>query len=147
MQKRREDNGKLTWEDLGYRRDVDGELIEPKDKISFTLNWVPASLNKSLRQHWRERSRQRDVCAGYIVEAIGKRDMPEQHKVRVTVQMFRWAPLDRDNAYGACKIIFDCLRRLGWALGDSEKDMEMVVPEVLVDRKHPRCEISIERLQ
>ena len=66
---------------------------------------------------------------------MGKNHGEVPAKVRVTVEMHRKRPVDRDGAQGACKPIFDALVRLGWARDDSEAHMEQNVLTVVVDRR------------
>jgi len=113
--------------------------------LTVTIPWVPPTLNKMLRSHWSQRKKDLQTVSIYLAGAGMLRPQErESRKIRVTVQMYRHNPTDRDGAQGACKPIFDAITRLGIARDDSEKFMEQVVLPVIVDRKNPRTEISIE---
>jgi hypothetical protein len=111
--------------------------------VRAVIPWVPPSLNRALRTHWSGRHRTSKVAAGYLLAGLGKRHGAPPGRVRVTIQMYRKRPMDRDGATGSCKPIFDALVRFGWALDDSEKWMDQVVLPVVVENKPPKTEIEI----
>jgi len=113
--------------------------------LRFVIPWVPPSLNRALRSHWAVNYRKKNVAAGYILAGCGKSHAPAPERVKVTIQMYRKKPMDRDGAQGACKPLFDVLVQFGWAKDDSERHMEQVVLPVVLD-KVPKTEILIEKL-
>ena len=116
--------------------------------MTVTIPWVPPTLNKMLRSHWSKRKKDLQTVSIYLAGAgISRPRERESRKIRVAVQIYRKNPTDRDGNQGSCKVIFDSIVRLGLARDDSEKWMEQVVLPVIVDRKNPRTEISIEIVQ
>ena len=115
--------------------------------IEVDIPWIPPALNVTLRMHWSKRSKLTETAGLYLMAAGLVRRQPEAStRVRVTIQMHRKNPTDRDGAQGACKPIFDAIRRLGWAVDDSERWMEQIVQPVIIDRKRPRTRIKIEEI-
>jgi hypothetical protein len=113
----------------------------------FRVDWVPPSNNRSLRMHWTSRRQVSDVVGRLIVAAAGKPRDRESGRVRITITMYRHRLMDRDNAYGAAKPLFDALVRLGYAVDDSPRWMQQQVRTFVIDhRAIPRTEIEITRL-
>ena len=95
--------------------------------------------------HWTRRRRDFHVAAALILAEAGKNHGVVPQSRRVTIQMYRKRPVDRDGGQGACKPVFDALVRFGWAKDDSEEYMEQVVLPVIVDRMNPpKMTISVE---
>ena len=113
-------------------------------KKTAEIRWCPPSLNEQLRTHWSKRRKLTELAGLYIANKIGVNTEPPEGQVTVTIQMYRWNPVDADGAHGGCKPLFDAIVRLGWAKDDSEKYMRQIVLPTVVDRKNPRTVISIE---
>jgi hypothetical protein len=95
--------------------------------LRFEIPWVPPSNNVIHRMHWSAQRQLVQTAAGYILGAVGLPASQETHRVRVRIIMYRRRALDRDNAFGAAKPIFDALVRLGYAVDDHPKCMEQRV--------------------
>jgi hypothetical protein len=80
-----------------------------------------------------------------FVTGTRRRPVPQDRKVRVTIQTYRKRQADRDNEYTAWKPCINALVRLGWAKDDSERWMDQVVLPVIVD-KTPRTQVVIEEV-
>lgn len=116
--------------------------------IDVEIPWIPPTLNKMLRSHWSKRSKVTEKAGMYLLLAgLRRQDAPAVRRLRVTIQMYRKNPTDRDGAQGACKPIFDAIRRFGYVKDDSERYMEQNVLPVLIDRKYPRTRIKIEKIE
>jgi hypothetical protein len=112
--------------------------------IKCTLPWVPPRANLLIRGHWTVEYRAMQTAAAYLLAAIGK-GTPARR--RVTIKMYRWNCLDPDNRqFTAQKPILDALVRLGWLPGDRDRDCEVEVLPVEIDRRHQRTEITLEDL-
>lgn len=120
----------------------------PAPTLVFRLDWVPPSNNVLIRMSRWRRGRLTATASLLILAAAGGRpDTRERRRVRVTITLHRRRPVDRDNAIGGCKPIFDALVRLGFAHDDREDSMEQNVRPVVVDRRaRPWTEIEVERL-
>ena len=109
-----------------------------------TVDWVPPSLNLMLRMNRWNRAGLRQLAGQYLVAAgLPRQQSPTNHRVKVTIQMYRKRPMDRDNAAGALKVLFDALKEFGYMRDDSE-EWDLIVLPVIVDRKRARSEITIE---
>lgn len=111
--------------------------------MKIVIPWVPPTLNQYCRAHWTKQRAWVDLAAAHIYSAVG-RGPRYPTKVRVEFQQYRKRTVDRDNA--TPKVLCDALVRLSWVEDDSENWMEQVVLPVIVDRKNPRTEITIETL-
>ena len=110
-----------------------------------SIDWVPPSLNLLLRMSRWGRARLRQLAGMHLVAAgLRKQQSPTNHRVKVTIQMYRKRPMDRDNAMGALKVLFDALKEFGYMRDDSEERADLIVLPVMVDRKRARTEITIE---
>ena len=116
-------------------------------RVEFEIPWVPPTLNQLLRLHWSKRRKMAWTAGAYLIAAgLSRRQPGTRSRVRVTIQMYRKNPTDRDGAQGSCKVFFDIIRRAGWAVDDSEKWMEQDVLPVIVDRRRPRTKVIIEEI-
>ena len=110
-----------------------------------SIPWVPPSLNLMLRMNRWNRAGLRQLAGQHLVAAgLPRQQYPTNHRVRVTIQMYRKRPMDRDNAAGALKVLFDALKDFGYMRDDSEEWADLIVLPVIVDRKRARTEITIE---
>ena len=116
-------------------------------KHTVEIPWVPPTLNQALRTHFTGRGKTKKVAAGYLLATLGKNHGPMPEKLKVSIQMYRKQPTDRDGAQGACKPFFDVLVKFGWAKDDREENMVQDVRPVIVDRKNPpKTVITIEEI-
>jgi hypothetical protein len=110
------------------------------------IDWVPPTLNQTLRRHWTKYRAARRLAYAYLLTSAGRapRVWSTAGCVRVHVRMFRRRSMDQDGAHGACKPLFDALVELGWARDDSPACMEQIVAPVAVTRDRPRTEIVLQ---
>lgn len=84
--------------------------------IKLDIPDVPLSLNRVLPMHWTARRKYKLNWLSYMYMWLpnDKRVLQgchaERRKMRVTITLFHSRLFDRDNAFGACKVIFDALR-------------------------------------
>lgn len=113
--------------------------------------WLPGvvtpTLNRSLRQHWRQRLRGTREMAWQVRAALGRRGVPAAPFERARVVIERrtaGTQPDHDGLVGGCKGLIDCLlpfhekRRpygLGFLRDDSPQHLDLVVKGVRVARK------------
>lgn len=85
---------------------------------------VPPSLNKVLNMHWRTKRKLQSDWAWLVLAATNKQQRIElkyslvKKRVRITLHHSRL--YDTDNAYGACKVLFDALKNNGFLVDDNE---------------------------
>lgn len=113
-------------------------------RYTITIPDVPPSLNKVLRMHWRAKSRFLDdwewlVRIGLPVEYERAVDVKQQ--VAITIHNAR--TYDKDNAYGACKVILDSLKALGLIVDDSARWLDVDVRQEKSTRKDKHTTIEI----
>ena len=120
--------------------------------MTFSIPWVPPTLNQYSRAHWTRQREWVRIAAVYIHVGLvqsGHR-FPccerRENKVRVTIQQHRRRPVDRDNL--TPKVLNDALVKLGIVVDDNEDHIEQVVLPVIVDRRaEPRTEITLEDIE
>jgi len=119
------------------------ELPDPPRRLSYKAEvsglWHSRSSHKVGRQSEAQKAFER------FVTGIGRRPVPQDRKVRVTIQTYRKRQADRDKEYTAWKPCIDALRLLGWIRDDSPKWIYEDIKDPLVD-KTPRSEIVIEEV-
>jgi hypothetical protein len=117
---------------------------------TITVPDVPPSLNKVLRMHWRVKNKLRHSFETPIYYLLGKPAIGElrqlvfaQQKMRVVVTIHNARQYDKDNAYGACKVIFDVIKKLGLIVDDRPEFLESEVRQAKSTRKRKRTVIEI----
>src|SRR5207249_3259479 len=87
----------------------EGAMSFPKGlTFPVSIDWVPPSLNLVLRMNRFNRAGLRQLAGLHLIAAgLRKQQSPTNHRVKVTIQMYRKRPMDRDNAVGALKVLFD----------------------------------------
>ncbi len=69
---------------------------------------------------------------------------PVDVKMRVNVTIFNARTYDKDNAYGACKLIFDALKTLGLIVDDRKEWADIEVKQEKCKRKDKKTVIELE---
>jgi Holliday junction resolvase RusA-like endonuclease len=122
-------------------------------KIVVPAN-VPASLNRVLRWHHRRKTKEREMWERTIAALLGRMALKRLRQVSVSgskmwvrVTIFNPRRYDHDNAFGACKVIFDAIVRLGLAKDDCERDMAQFVLQEKAPGKEKRTQIEIGELE
>lgn len=114
-------------------------------------------LNRTLRQHWSERSKERRAWAWELRVALGRQARPEHPFQRALVQIARHSvgTPDTDGLIGGCKPVIDCLLApsdthptgLGFVQDDTPAVLTLEVSAVRVPtRAEQRTEITITEL-
>ena len=119
-------------------------------RIKFEGN-VPASLNQVMRWNPHRKRRERLMWMKAIHALLGGPTMVQlitlarnETRMRVRVTICNPRRYDKDNAYGACKIVFDAIRNLGLVYDDREEFMDQIVEQEKwpAKQKHTRIEIG-----
>ena len=108
---------------------------------------VPPSLNKVLRMHWARRRSLKDSWMAQIAvraRLAGWKVKPVDVKVRGIITIHNARTYDKDNAYGACKIIFDALKTLGLIVDDRKEWFDVDVRQEKCKRKDRHTVIELE---
>ena len=104
------------------------------------------SLNQLLGMHWAARSnlsKQYEIAVKLLARGIPK----ATGKRRLTIERHGKRSLDKDNAYGGCKLLVDAIKRLGFIVDDSPKHCELEVVQVkLGKREKPHTVIRLADL-
>ena len=109
---------------------------------TITIPDVPPSLN-ALPRHWAAKRDLREYWRQSIFAANNNVKHQLYTRSKVTVTLHNSRQYDRDNAYGACKIIFDALKHLGWIVDDRAEFLEASVEQVKCSRKEKKTVIEI----
>jgi hypothetical protein len=112
--------------------------------VILTIPAVPPTLNRVLRMDLRDK---RDLLSLWVLEiraAMGEPKKVPQCKMRVVVTIHNSRAYDKDNAYGACKVIFDAMKILGLIFDDREQflDAEVLQEKSSRTERHTVIEIS-----
>jgi hypothetical protein len=110
---------------------------------TITVPDVPPSLNKVLRMHWAVKGALVVAWAEWIRACYGMPVPLAQGKMRVLITLHNSRQYDKDNAYGACKAIFDALKRLGAIVDDRDEWMDGAVRQEKSTRKDKHTVIEI----
>jgi hypothetical protein len=106
---------------------------------------VPPSLNKVLRMHWAKRSKLATDWAWKARIAFhGQHEVPIVVKQNVKVTLHHPRLYDKDNAYGACKVLVDCLRGLGIIVDDTSRWLDLDVQQEKCKHRDRHTTIEIE---
>lgn len=109
---------------------------------------VPPSLNKVLNMHWRTKRKLQRDWAWLALAATNKQQRLElKYDLRpkqATVTLHHSRFYDRDNAFGACKVLFDALKRNGFIVDDAPEWLKQEVFQQKCPHKkrHTVIEIS-----
>ena len=88
-------------------------------EINLTLQTLPKSLNKTLRQHWRGQRKAGKVWDLEIQIALrGRLPLQPLQKARIRIVRHSWRSLDFDGLVGSLKPVVDALVTAGVLLDD-----------------------------
>ena len=105
---------------------------------------VPPSLNKVLRMHWAKRKGLLDAWMWMVLVAYGHLPIVCDGKRRVKITLHHARLYDKDNAYGACKVIFDALKAQGFIVDDAAQWLEAEVVQKKCPHKKRHTVLEIE---
>jgi hypothetical protein len=114
--------------------------------ISLVIPRAPPSLNQTLRMHWSERRRLKQLWIKEIWVAAFEAKIRSEPRMKSKVEIDRRSPklLDEDNCYGAIKVVLDALKDCGLIEDDSPEHIELRVSQ---SRGAPQTTIRIEAFQ
>lgn len=117
-------------------------------KYEMTIPDVPPSLNKTLRMHWAARAKLAEVWAYWIRANSPSTFFHPIYGTKMSVKVTLWHSrfYDKDNAYGACKVLVDALKLHKLIFDDNAKHLELTVEQQKCPRKHIRTVVVLETL-
>jgi hypothetical protein len=87
---------------------------------------------------------QREPDQGATLDGEAQRKAKSDARPLVSIILHRCRLLDKENAYGATKILTDCLCQVGLISGDSEAEIDLqVTQEKVAHRNDQRTEVRI----
>jgi hypothetical protein len=112
------------------------------DPIRIVLPIATPSLNETHRMHWAKRSRLSKQLSLMIL-ASGRHEKATGRRRLVITRKGKRA-LDKDNAYGGCKMLIDELKRAGLIVDDDAANVELEVrQERLAKGERPHTVVEI----
>ena len=131
---------------LGYYcEDCEEYTTDPGAKRSppwsFTLPLPPNLANG--RMHWAQKNRKRVAYLEGCDRRYPADPATTLPKAEVSVTLYVWSEMDRDNAYARVKWALDWLVMRGYVVDDSPAHLELQVSQA-IDRKNQRLEIKVE---
>ena len=113
---------------------------------------VPPSLNQVLRMHWAVKRKLGQnwhwVLSGIrTIDARNLRDAAKrQSRVKMLITLHNARQYDRDNAFGACKVIVDAAKQAGLIYDDRPAYLDLEVKQEKSTRKAKKTVIEFEVL-
>jgi hypothetical protein len=121
--------------------------------VSYTIRFdgtVPQSLNDYLRMNHHEKTGERKMWEQAIFVLLGRERVTtlramaaRKQKMRVTVTICNSRQYDRDNTFGACKLIFDACKGLGLIHDDRQAFLDQQVRQEKCKRSDKATVIEI----
>ena len=111
---------------------------------------VPPSLNRVLRMHWANKSRMRAIWEmEFLTMPFAERQRlkdarSEQKRVKMLITLHNARQYDRDNAFGAVKVIVDAAKAAGLIYDDRPAYLDLEVQQQKCKRASKRTVIEME---
>lgn len=116
--------------------------------MKLTIQDVPPSLNKVLRMHWAAKRKLKKQWDAHVWENafLGKslELVRPGTKMRCAIVLHHARLYDKDNAYGACKVLVDSLKGFRLIFEDSAEWLELTVEQAKCPHKQRHTVIEIE---
>lgn len=116
---------------------------------TITIPDVPPSLNRVLRMHWAKKARLKTQWSSSFWlfppgESFKLRALAHlRRKMRLKITLHNARQYDKDNAYGACKMIVDALRDCKFIHDDRPEFLDLQIEQVKSTRKDKKTVIEI----
>lgn len=111
---------------------------------------VPPSLNKVLRMHWATKRAMREGWSLHLLRFIGngRKELQDatsrRQRVKMLITLHNARQYDRDNAFGACKVIVDAAKAHGLFFDDRPMFLDLEVKQEKCKRKDRHTVIELE---
>lgn len=114
--------------------------------MRWTVPIATPSLNETHRMHWAKRAKVSDTWG--LAIALQTRGMARATgKRRLTIERRGVRMLDKDNAYGGCKIVIDNIKRLGLIVDDNPANLDLEVRQAKLEKgERPNTVFVLEDL-
>ena len=112
---------------LSRDKELNGAMIIKMISVPLKIE----SLNKTLRQHWSKRAKEKKLWFDHIRAACNWKPPQAKGKMRVIVTSYRKRLLDTDNLVGGAKGLRDSMKDLGMVMDDSPKWSEWIYEQKL----------------
>jgi len=110
--------------------------------IRMVIPMASPSLNQTQRMHWAELRKLAKTWQVHIfVRAFEVRAEPASSKRRVVIERRGKRQLDKDNAYGGCKIIVDALKKEGLIVDDDSQNLDLEVTQAKLSKGDKPCTV------
>jgi Holliday junction resolvase RusA-like endonuclease len=114
--------------------------------MKLEIPHVPPSLNKVLRMHWSAKRDLRDNWTLLVRSQLDGAYLKPMVKMRVTITLWHSRIYDKDNAFGACKVVVDALKHNKLIFDDSQEYLELHVEQVKCPHKERKTVIDLEAI-
>ncbi|MGC2695249.1 MAG: hypothetical protein WA738_05600 [Candidatus Angelobacter sp.] len=113
--------------------------------MKLEIPYCPPSLNEVLRYHWTQKSKLKDCWQLHILCALGLNGhLKPIVKMRCKITLYHSRLFDKDNAYGACKVVVDALKSYRLIWDDTPEYLDLTVEQAKSSRKEARTVIELE---
>jgi hypothetical protein len=111
--------------------------------VTLDIPDIPPSLNKVLNMHWRAKRKLAEKWGWEVKIAKGQQRIQlGRNKVLITLWHSRF--YDRDNAFGACKVLVDALRYMNIIVDDTREWLELDVMQAKCPHRERHTTIVIQ---
>jgi len=129
------------------------ERLPGERKVRVEWPDVPPSLNRVLRMHWAVKSKETVKWMNVLLQVPGgeRRKLQDaakaKQRVKMTITLHNARQFDRDNAYGAVKVVVDAIKAAGLIYDDRPAYLDLEVNQVKSTRKAKKTVIELEILE
>lgn len=107
---------------------------------------VPPSLNKMLNMHWRDRAVLSHTWKAWVRSRIIPTPINIAERKRLKITLHHSRPYDKDNSYGAVKVLVDALKAWNLIWDDSALYLDLTVKQAKCAHKKRHTTIEIEAI-
>jgi hypothetical protein len=112
--------------------------------LRIDISGVPPSLNKTLNMHWRELTNLKNTWKALVRSQIIPSPMNLSQRKRVKITLHHSRFYDKDNAYGAVKVLVDALKAWNLIWDDSAVYLDLSVEQEKCPHKKRHTVIELE---
>jgi hypothetical protein len=113
-------------------------------QVRLEIPDVPPSLNKTLNMHWRTRTELGNTWKALVRSRIIPLPINISQRKRVTITLHHSRFYDKDNAYGAVKVLVDALKACNLIWDDSALYLDLSVEQQKCSHERRHTVIEIE---
>jgi len=118
--------------------------IERKLQLAAITTFFPRASKSFVNANAQLFAPQREPDQGTPLDGEAQRKEKGDARPLVSIVLYRCRLLDKENAYGATKILTDCLCQVDLISGDSEAEIDLqVTQQKVAHRNEQRTEVRI----